>query len=123
MSFHYAQVFSLRPFKPDSFRHLGPIGRLMGVLAVVEGRKMTESEGWASQSLLHRCVQSSDMPYSFSGHCSQDQEEAGWAPGQPDEVGNWSGSRGVHRHGGSWAGPGGLCGATSWSKVTVGGGS
>jgi len=91
----------------------------VGVLAVVEGRKTTESEGWASQS-LHGRARSSDMPYPFSGHCSQDQEEAGWAPGQPDEVGNWSGSP-VHRHGGSWAGPGGLCGATSWSKV--GGGS
>lgn len=75
----------------------------MGVLlAVSEGRKTTESEGWASQSLLG-CAPSYDMPYPLSGHCSQDQEEAGRAPGQPDEVDNWSGSL-VHRQGGSWAG-------------------
>lgn len=33
-----------------------------------------------------------DMPLSLSNHCSQNQEEAGRAPGQPDEVDNWGGS-------------------------------
>lgn len=60
-----------------SFLASGSNCRRMEVLpAVVEGRKTTESEGWASQSLLG-CAPSYDMPYPLSGHRSQDQEEAG----------------------------------------------
>lgn len=103
--FSLCPVFSLQLFESDSFWHLGPIA---GGWGCCWRWWWGERPQKASQSLLG-CAPSYDMPFPFPVTAAKTRRKP---VGRQASQLKWiTGVIDVHRCGGSWAGPGGLCGA------------